>query len=124
MKGKLIFILIFIPALSFAKPTYMNCFVKNEEGEKHFFYVLADQDNRKITHKNENGNTFNTEAFFTKDTVRYLYNVNSSGSRYTFAYLINLSSLIVQKTVTIRTPYKTTMESGLCEIVKDKKKQK
>ena len=94
MKGKLIFILIFIPALSFAKPTYMNCFVKNEAGEKHFFYVLADQDNRKITHKNENGNTFNTEAFFTKDTVRYLYNVNSSGSRYTFAYLINLSSLV------------------------------
>lgn len=117
MKSKLILILTFIPTLSFAKPAYMNCFVKNEDNIKHSFSVLVDKNNRKISHKNENGNTYNTEAFFTKDTVRYLYNVNSSESRITFAYVINLSSFTVQKIVTIRTPYEITKESGSCEIL-------
>lgn len=121
MKSKLILILTLIPTLSFAKPEYMNCFVKNEDDIKHSFSVLMDKKNRKISHKNENGNTYNTEAFFTKDTVRYLYNVNSSESRITFAYLINLTSLTVQKIVTIRTPYDIAKESGSCEIVRNNK---
>lgn len=120
------FIVFVFSTVSYADPVYLNCTVSSEEGESNF-QVALDEDSKKITHTSETGSAFNTEGFFTFNSITYQRIRYLGSSRLTFKYIIDrrdlslVSELVVEAIdpkVAMKSPTKTITNSGFCEIQK------
>jgi len=116
-----------------AEPVYLNCLVKSDRGEEKRFSVTLDDASGKITHSSPTGSAFNTEGFFSANTITYQ---NDAGAGSTlimlFKYQIDRTNLSATEELLLqpRDPEmarklrsKSTIMAGKCEIeeVKDRK---
>ena len=77
-----------------ADPIYLDCSARSSD-ETHVFSVTLDEDTKKITHRNQNGNAFNAEGFFSADEIAYKNVTSVSGILITHQYTINRVDLSV-----------------------------
>lgn len=115
----LLYIVISLSTLALAQTVYVTCTTYNKATGNRIgeFTVTIDESTRKITHKYEDGSTFNTEGFFSVNTISYKFRRFPQVSSGEFwQYEINRVNLDVE--VTIRNPNLPTMSSsGSCEII-------
>ena len=78
---------------AFAAPVYLECDLTNDEGGKSNAQITIDEDTRKITHTDFIGRAFNTEGFFTSNTVSYQKSEINDVSRTVNSYDIDRTTL-------------------------------
>lgn len=123
----LVFTLILMSSIAYAKPIYLECSTKSEK-ETHNFSVKFDEESGKITHTQEDGYAFNTEGFFAANEVTYQKIDLFDGVRLTRQYKVDRADLSAIHTTTIESvkfpdqvPPTISKESGMCSIVALKK---
>ena len=128
MKTKLFFLsLLTVSSLSVvAEPVYLDCKL-NTEKEITSFSVKLDEQSNKITHTYETGSAFNTEGFFTANTVSYKRVQISGSMEFITQYEINREDLSLKYSLNIEPVDKEYLDkvkpinstnTGSCTIVK------
>lgn len=125
------FVVFVFSTVSYADPVYLSCTLSSED-EVSKFQVALNEDSRKITHTNDDGFAFNTEGFFTLDTISYQRISDMGASRMIVKYIIDrrdlslVNDIVVEATnpeVAKKIPAQTITRSGFCEIQKAGKRK-
>lgn len=130
-RAVVIFALAFLSLTVYAKPVYLKCSVSSDKETKSFHSKL-DEDSGKITHTNTKGGAFNTEGFFSANTISYQNIILVSELRVTFKYEIDRTDLSITETFVTepinpkfaaKIPAKTIRMNGICEIEQIKERK-
>lgn len=134
MKTKLLLLLVlsYISFSAIANPVYLNCeFFIDKDASK--FTVKLDEQSNKVTQTEEDGSAFNTEGFFSANSVTYQHRIlpDIGGLKMTSQYVINREDLSLKYHFTtdysdseyseLMAPTVKTSE-GSCKIAKQTKK--
>lgn len=80
---------------AYAESIYLDCIASSAKGT-HSFSVTIDENTRRITHQNKNGNAFNADGFFTAGEIAYKNVSCASKICITHQYIIDRITLSIK----------------------------
>jgi hypothetical protein len=126
----LIPILFSFVQIALGTPAYLDCNILKDE-KPYLFSVMVDESTGKVTHTDA-AESFNTEGFYSPNSIAYQRVQIGGGVLITYAYAINRENLSINQTLTMKPanpayiekiPAKTFTSNGTCDIAKPIKRK-
>lgn len=118
-------LIISLPSIVVAAPIYLDCVISGEE-EALNYSVKLDESSGRVTHTWTDGSAFNSEGFFSANTISYQEIMIVQEIKITMRYEINRSTLMANRQSNIEAlnpeyaslvPTSIDLMKGTCTVV-------